>query len=112
MGVQFEEMSISGGGAESILWKQIVVDVLGLKCYELTQPEEASALGVALYINTALGNKKITRDMQDKFVKTKGLLVPNKKNTNAYDKFYRIYKKCYPMLVDIMHSLAREASAN
>ncbi|MGQ9565491.1 MAG: xylulokinase [Candidatus Bathyarchaeales archaeon] len=110
MEVQFEEMSISGGGAESILWKQIVVDVLGLKCYELAQPEEASALGVALYVNTALGDKKITQNIRDRFVKTKGLLVPDKNNTNIYDKFYQIYKKCYPALVNIMHSLTRESS--
>jgi len=106
MNVQFEEISVSGGGAESILWKQIVIDVLGLKCYELAEPKEATSLGVALYISTALNNKKISRDILDKFVKTKGLLVPNKKNTLIYDKFYQIYKECYPALVKIMHELA------
>ncbi|MEM4703944.1 MAG: xylulokinase [Candidatus Bathyarchaeia archaeon] len=107
MNVHFKKISISGGGAKSILWKQIIVDVLGLKCYELEQPEEASALGVALYVNMALGNKKITLDMRNKFVKTKGLLIPDKKKTNVYKKFYRIYRKCYPALAEIMHSLAR-----
>lgn len=112
MDAQFKKMSLSGGGAKSILWKQIVVDVLGLKCYELAQPEEASALGVALYVNMALGNKKITRNMQDKFVKTKGLLIPDKKKTNMYNKFYQIYKKCYPALIEVMHSLAKESTAD
>jgi xylulokinase len=112
MGAQFKKMSISGGGAKSSLWKQIVVDVLGLKCYELAHPEEASALGVALYVKMALGNKKITRDIRDKFVKTKGLLIPNKKKTYRYNKLYQIYRKCYPALVDVMHSLAKESSAN
>lgn len=106
IGVAFKETSISGGGAESELWKRIVVDVLGLKCADLEQPEEASALGVAMYINAALEGKKRMSAILDKFVRVKRLVLPDKKKKATYDKFYEAYSKCYPALAEIMHALA------
>jgi len=105
IGVDFKEMSISGGGAKSNLWKRIVVDILGSKCYDLPHPEEASALGVAMYINAALEGKKRITDTLDKFVKVKRVILPDKQRKVTYDKFYRVYCKSYFALAEIMHTL-------
>jgi len=103
--IKFEQASISGGGAESSLWKQIVIDVLGFRCDDLAQPEEASALGVAMYINAALNGKRHLSEMADKFAPIKKTVLPNREKTAEYDRLYKIYSRCYPALKEIMHQL-------
>lgn len=106
MKAQFKEMTISGGGATSLLWKQIVVDALGLNCHALAQPEEASALGVALYVSAALGDKKGIADRERTFIRTKESLVPDRKNTQIYRTLHKIHKASYTSLAETMHTLA------
>ena len=110
IGVDFKEMSVSGGGAKSELWKHIVIDVLGSKCHDLAQPEEASALGTAIYINAALEGKERISKMLDKLVKVKGVILPNKKKKAAYHELYWLYCRCYPALAEIMRALVDGAS--
>jgi xylulokinase len=105
-GAAFKKMSISGGGASSRLWKQIVIDVLGFECSELKQPGEVSALGLAACIDAAIeGDRKLV-ETQKRFVKAHNTMRIDHENKVTYDKFYHIYKECYPALAKIMHSLA------
>jgi len=108
MGVAFKNASISGGGAESRLWRQIVVDVLGIPCVTLARPEVTSAIGVALYINGALNGRKRMSEMMQKAVEIRERVLPDKENVRKYERFYRIYRRCYPALAEIMHSLVEE----
>jgi xylulokinase len=103
--INFKKISISGGGAKSKLWKRIVVDCLGVKCHDLTQPEEVSALGIAIYINAALEGEKRLSKIADKFVKARGEILPNKKIRVVYNNYYKLYRRCYPALAEVMHAL-------
>lgn len=108
MGADFKGVSISGGGAKSELWKRIIADVLGIECCDLAHPEDASALGVAMYTYVALKNMKMS-DALDKFVKIEREILPDENNRNIYNVFYDAYCKCYPALAEIMHTLATYA---
>jgi len=101
----FRGISMSGGGAESEIWKHIVVDVLGVRCSDLMYPGDAGAIGVATYIGAALEGKNRIVDILDKIVRLKGTILPNEKEKAIYDEFYRIYCKCYPAVAEIMHAL-------
>ena len=54
-GIQPERIIISGGGARSRLWQQIVADVFGLPVMRL-RVNEASALGAALLAGASSGH--------------------------------------------------------
>jgi sugar (pentulose or hexulose) kinase len=65
-----------------------------------------SALGLAACIDAAIeGDRKLV-ETQKRFVKAHNTTRIDHENKVAYDKFYHIYKECYPALAKIMHSLA------
>jgi xylulokinase len=105
LSIKFNNVSLSGGGAKNDLWKRIIVDILGIKCYDLMYPEDAGTIGVSSYINVALGMDRNILDYLDRTSRIKNVIIPDKKKSKIYEKYYKIYCKCYPALAEIMHLL-------
>ena len=97
LGVRAEVGRVSGGGARSRLWLQIVAAVLGLPL-ELTESEEGSAYGAALLAGVRAGVFPDAAGAVARCVRVRDRVEPDEAWRAAYDRGYDRYRKLYPVL--------------
>ena len=97
LGVQPDVGRISGGGARSALWRQIVAAVLELPL-ETTAAEEGSAYGAALLAGCAAGAFDDPRDAADRCVVVQERVEPDTGWADAYRAGHERFRELYPML--------------
>ncbi|KHD38712.1 xylulose kinase [Clostridium acetobutylicum] len=100
MKVNIEEIRVSGGGAESSIWRQILSDIFN---YELTtvKASEGPALGVAILAGVGAGIYNSVEEACDKIVKGNEKIMPNANLIEVYSKVYEVYNSAYPKIKDI-----------
>ena len=95
---------ISGGGARSALWREIVASALRI---ELQTPEttEGAAYGAALLAGVGAGAwpdvEAATRDLR-----MTDSTAPNAADAQRYDELYAQYHALYGALAPSMHALS------
>jgi gluconokinase len=87
-------IKISGGGAKSSLWRQIVSDVFGKKVIR-TEVEEASALGAAMLAGIAIGDFSNMEKAANEMVKDVEVHEPSYTTHEQYSRLFEIYKRIY-----------------
>jgi xylulokinase len=97
LGVDPEQGRVSGGGARSRLWLEIVASVLGLPL-ELPVVEEGSAYGAALLAGVAGGVFADAHAAVAATVRTRGVVEPNPAWASVYDAGYARFRALYPAL--------------
>jgi xylulokinase len=99
LGVEAATARVSGGGARSRLWLEIVASVLGVPL-ELTESEEGSALGAALLGGVAGGVFADVGEAVDRCVRVTGIVEPDAAWHEAYLAAHARYRALYPALRD------------
>jgi xylulokinase len=97
LGVAPQKGRVSGGGARSPLWLEIVASVLGLSL-ERTVVEEGSAYGAALLAGVASGVFADAREAVSTCVRATGAVEPNPASAGAYEEGYARFRALYPAL--------------
>ncbi len=97
MGLQAESARVSGGGARSSAWLQIVASVLGLRL-ETTAAEEGSAFGAALLGGVAGGVFADVHDAVARCVRVGATIEPDTSQIPVYDQLYERFRALYPTL--------------
>lgn len=97
LGVEPEKGRVSGGGARSRLWLEIVASALGLPV-ELTVVEEGSAYGAALLAGVADGVFADAREAVAACVRAGEAVEPNPAWASAYEAGYSRFRALYPAL--------------
>ena len=97
LGVEPAAGRVSGGGARSRLWLEIVASVLGLPL-ELTVVEEGSAYGAALLAGVASGAFASAREAVAASVRVRETVEPNPAWARAYEEGYVAFRALYPAL--------------
>jgi xylulokinase len=97
LGVEAATARVSGGGARSRLWLEIVASVLGIPL-ELTESEEGSALGAALLGGVAGGVFADVDDAVDRCVRVTETIEPIPAWADAYRVVHEHYRALYPAL--------------
>ena len=82
---------ILGGGAKSVLWRQITADALNLRL--VTVENSDSSFGAAMCAGVAAGFFSSLQAAAEKCCKRTGIVVPEAKNAAVYEKLYPRYKK-------------------
>jgi xylulokinase len=100
LGVEPEVARVSGGGARSALWREIVASVLGVPL-ERTASEAGAAFGAALLAGVRAGVFADTGEAVARCVRVAGRTDPNPAWAAAYDHGYARYRKLYPALRDL-----------
>jgi len=100
LGVEPAAGRVSGGGARSRLWLEIVASVLGLPL-ELTAVEEGSAYGAALLSGVARGVFADAREAVSACVRVREAIEPNEAWMRAYEDGYARFRALYPALRDV-----------
>ncbi len=92
--LELDEIRVSGGGARSALWRQIVSDVCGKKVVK-TDVEEASSLGAAMFAGIAVGDFHGLEDASKKMVRGGKSQEPSQQTHEYYNKIFELYKSTY-----------------
>lgn len=106
---EIAQVRVSGGGAKSHLWRQILADILGVELVTVNTTEGA-AYGAALLAAIGSGNWSSVEAACDQVIKVTGRVSPDKRNENVYEQIYQIYRDLYPALKSSFHNLASLAS--
>jgi xylulokinase len=105
-----KEVRVTGGGAKSQLWRQILADVLNVELTTLAS-EEGAAYGAALLAAVGTGTFKDVQTACERIIQITGITKPGA-NTSLYNEIYPIYRDLYPSLTNQFNRLAKVSQAN
>jgi xylulokinase len=97
LGVQPQSARVSGGGARSRLWLQIVASVLGLPL-ERTAVEEGAAYGAALLGGVSAGVFANVHEAVGECVHVRDVVEPDPAWQDFYARGYERFRALYPAL--------------
>lgn len=103
--LKIKEVILSGGGANSKLWKQIVADIFNLPVKILAGAAEGGAYGGALVAGVGEGIYESLEDAE-KVHSVKEVVEPIAGNHTKYQKVKKIYDKLYYDLKDTFRMAA------
>ncbi len=89
-----EVIRFVGGGALAPLTCQMLSDMLGREIETVDNPQNAGSVGAALLAAVGLG---ITGSLSEarKLITVNRRFIPNKANTEVYNKYYKVFKALY-----------------
>jgi xylulokinase len=99
---QISQVRVTGGGAKSPLWRQILADVLGTELVTLNSVEGA-AYGAALLAAVGAGIFADVPTACNAVVRITGRTQPGGAAA-AYEKMYTLYRGLYPALRPTFHA--------
>jgi xylulokinase len=97
LGVGPDRLIAGGGGAQSLLWRQIQADVLGLPVVTVNIKEK-SATGAAMLAGIGIGIFPSFEDACRRVVSFGEAIQPVPAHTARYEQSYRLYRSLYPKL--------------
>jgi xylulokinase len=97
LGGQVEAVIASGGGAESVVWRQIMADVFGLPLYQSHHTEQA-AIGAALVAGVGTGVYANFDEACQPFTQYGRITEPNTAHQAVYQARYEQFLRLYPLL--------------
>jgi xylulokinase len=100
---KFPYWRLTGGGALSDVWAQIMADVLGIPMYQQENPSQNTLMGMAFLTFNRLGLMSLD-EIPDK-VRIKHIFEPNPANREVYDRMYAQFRKSAKQLRPIFHTL-------
>jgi xylulokinase len=95
--VPVKEIRLSGGGAKSGLWKQILADTFGQKVCTINA-EQGPAFGVALLAAVGDGAYKNIEEACKATIRVVEKVPPNKSAQKTYNAAFPIYQNLYQSL--------------
>jgi xylulokinase len=99
-----DEVRISGGGARSPLWRQIMADVLGVRLVTVNTTEGA-AFGAALLAGVGAGVYEDVTAACQATIRETGETTPGPESAH-YPPFYDVYREIYPALAPQFKTIA------
>jgi len=100
-----EEVRVSGGGAKSSLWRQILADTLGADLVTVNTTEGA-AYGAALLAGVGAGVWSSVDTACALTISTRDHVTPNRESRETYASLYEQYRSLYPTLKPTFHALS------
>jgi xylulokinase len=103
---QIRQVRVSGGGARSPLWRQILADVFNSELVTVNTTEGA-AYGAALLAGVAAGYWPDVESACKAGIRITGSTLPTAEGVAAYEPIYNLYRQLYPALKDLSHQLSQ-----
>ncbi len=100
-----DQVRASGGGAKSLLWRQILADVLGAELVTVNTTEGA-AYGAALLAGVGVNAWVDVDTACSETIQVVGQTSSNPEHQGIYEKMYGMYRNLYPILKPTFQSLA------
>jgi xylulokinase len=106
MQIPLSEIRVTGGGAKSKVWRQIIADIMGMEVVSLAV-DEGPAYGAALLAGVGAGLYPTIVDACERFIRTEDRILPNAERHQRYNEYYEIYRQMYSVLRKQLHSLSK-----
>jgi len=106
LGVQPKKVILSGGGARSSLWKQMLADVFETRC-SLVNATEGAAYGAALLGAVGCGVHASVEEASKVWIRETEQ-VDIGPDCAPYQKNYQIYQDLYPALKSSFRNLSSD----
>ncbi len=100
-----EQVRVSGGGARSPVWRQILASVFNTELVTVNTTEGA-AFGAALLAGVGSGNWDSVQEACASAIKITGSDQPKQSDLSIYEQQYGNYKMLYPALSPLFNNLA------
>jgi len=95
--VKIEKLYLTGGGAKSPLWAQMLAEIFGRKIYRL-EIDEGPAFGAALLAMVGTGRFKDVQSAVKASLKLKDCFEPTPGAIRKYQEIYETWQTIYPCL--------------
>ncbi len=102
---QIRQVRVSGGGARSLLWRQILADVFNSELVTINTTEGA-AYGAALLAGVGAGYWADVDQACQAGIRITGSTQPDAETASIYETAYGLYRQLYPALKDLSHLLS------
>ncbi len=96
MGIRFNRVRVSGGGAKSLLWRKIMADIFNLDIVTVNATEGA-AFGAALIAGVGTKVYRNAKEACKMTIYETGITKPDK-DSEIYQKYYKLYRTLYPSI--------------
>lgn len=104
LGIHIERTKICGGGAKSLLWKNIIANVLNVKV-DVLETEEGPSLGGAMLAAVACGEYENVEAAAAATVKIVDTVEPEPELAAKYEARYKQYRNIYPACKELFDKL-------
>ncbi len=105
LGISVGQVRVSGGGAKSLFWRQLLADVFNAEIVTVNVTEGA-AYGAALLAGVGAGLFVNVSEACEKTTHTAGSVLPGT-SAEIYEKYYNRYRSLYPAVAGEFKKLAR-----
>ena len=102
-----DQVRLSGGGAKSPLWRQILTDVLGAELVTVNTTEGAG-FGAALLAGVGAGLFASAAAACEATIQITGQTSPDPNRTAEYETYYQRYRRLYPALAPEFRAMGLE----
>jgi xylulokinase len=104
--IAIHEIRATGGGAQSPLWMDIMVNVSGEPIVIMAADAGGAAFGAAILGGVCSGEYSNVKQACAGLVKTGKKLTPDARATTEYNKYLQLYRTLYPLLKESYLRLA------
>jgi xylulokinase len=91
------QITATGGGARSALWRQMQADIYGAEVVTINIAE-GPAFGAAILAGVGAGIYNSIQEATNQIVETTSSTRPAGDKVKVYEEYYRIYRSLYPAL--------------
>ncbi|WP_029688174.1 xylulokinase [Thermoanaerobacter sp. A7A] len=106
LNIPINEVRVSGGGAKSVLWRQILADIFGVRV-DMVNATEGPAFGAAIMAAVGYGIFKDVEEACSTLIKVTDSVYPIGENVSKYDEIYAIYKDLYYLLKNTFKRISK-----
>jgi xylulokinase len=97
LNIPVNEVRVSGGGAKSVLWRQVLADIFGVRV-DMVNATEGPAFGAAIMAAVGYEVFKDVEEACSKLIKVSDSVYPIEENKDKYNEVYTVYKDLYYLL--------------
>ncbi len=105
-GVHPPSAAVSGGAANSPVWRQLMADIMAIPLYTVNTTEGA-AFGAAILASVGAGAWPDVPSACAQLVRKVDEIQPQPEGVAAYERLYPVFRGLYPSLCDSYAALAR-----
>lgn len=106
LGIRIKEVRATGGGAQSELWKRIMVNVNGEPLVGTQAEVGGAAFGAAILGGVCAGAYGTVQEACGRMVRFGDRILPDQGERQLYDKYFAFYTTLYPVLKESYKTLS------
>jgi len=105
LGVPIQQVRAAGGGARSLVWRQILADVFGAELVTINVAD-STAYGSALLAGGGVGIYRDVPEACNATIRIVERVEPNTENQAVYNEYYPVYRSLYRSLKPAFDAVA------